>query len=313
LDKKEPTQLDLLSRLDATFSSSPPRFGSSSIPGSSSGNIRPGVKFEPMDSAVPQKRLSDVAFPMGDTTRPRPFPASPSPKKTKLEAPKTPLTQVDRNSFTSQQTPGLAIEQARERIRNTQDAISAYQVKLDRLRRKTRPSKADVSSIDQLTKTIRRLRREKDKLNATIPSMSPLKRVASDNKPLIYNPTASASGSNLQLPPAFNRPFVNQPQVVGQLPPANFIPSGSNVRLSDAPMDVNGNRPLNIMKRLEVAIPSVAGLPGPSDGLDENGDFHGRGRDTFRGPQAKADEYVGSYQCSIYNDDPVACTVSTSF
>jgi uncharacterized protein YhaN len=214
-------------------------------------------------------------------------------KKTKLEAPKTPLAQVDRNSFTSQSpvASGPFIEQARERIREKQESISAHQARLDRLRRKARPSKSDVSRIDRLTKTIRHLRQEKDKLNAAIPSVSPLKRTGPDSKPFAspikYNPVAS--GSKVQLP-GLNHPFVNQTSVVGQLPQVHSIPSGSNVRLSDAPMDIGGSRPVDIMKRLEVAIPSVAGLPGPSDGLDENGDFRGRGRDLFRGPQAKADE-----------------------
>lgn len=39
-------------------------------------------------------------------------------------------------------------------------------------------------------------------------------------------------------------------------------------------------------------------LPPMRDTRDENGDFHGRGRDTFQGPQAAATEYVPS-QCFL--------------
>jgi hypothetical protein len=37
------------------------------------------------------------------------------------------------------------------------------------------------------------------------------------------------------------------------------------------------------------AIPNMMAV---GDSRHENGNFHGRGRDTFQGPQAKADEFV---------------------
>lgn len=255
--------------------------------------MRPGIKSEPTDRLVPQKRLSDVAFPAGDAIRSNPLTRTP-PKRTKIEAPKTPLSQVDRNSFTYKHTaaPGPSIERTRELIREFQDSISASQALLDRLRRKPKHSKSDVSRINRLSRQIQEFRKKKETLNATIPSVSPLKRTGSDVKPFATpsEQHSTASGSNIQLPPAFNNPFLDQKSIVGRLPQVNSVPSSSNARLSNATMDVGGKQPLDIMRRIDVAIPSVAGLPGPSDGLDENSDFHGRGRDLFAGPQAKADE-----------------------
>lgn len=46
-----------------------------------------------------------------------------------------------------------------------------------------------------------------------------------------------------------------------------------------------------VMTRINDIIPTLPQLGG-ADHFDDNGDFHGRGRDLFVGPQAKADELV---------------------
>jgi hypothetical protein len=57
-------------------------------------------------------------------------------------------------------------------------------------------------------------------------------------------------------------------------------------------MDVD---PVITLNKYLHAIPNITAV---GDSRDENGDFHGRGRDTFQGPQAKADEFVFSLSVS---------------
>jgi hypothetical protein len=321
--EKVPAKLDLLSRLDASFGSSPAPFDSASVPGYSMGDIHSVVKPEPTDSVVPRKRLSDVATTTLDIKREpnvlhpplNRFPADRTqPKKAKLEAAKTPLAQVNRNSshYNQMVAPGLSVEQARERLRDTQNSISFEELVLDRLCRKSNPSNSDRLRMRRIARRISELRVKKEEYIAAIPSAAALKHTGSENKSLVSLPTPVkyqpvASGSKVQRP-AYNGPTLDQKPILGQ-PPINPAPSGSNVRSSSTrPVE-----PVDIMRRLEAAIPSVAGLPGPSDGLDENGDFHGRGRDPFVGPQAKADEYVHSCHVELVNNNFFIFTVSTNF
>ena len=44
----------------------------------------------------------------------------------------------------------------------------------------------------------------------------------------------------------------------------------------------------DLIARVSIKVPT----PIPTDHRDDNGDFHGRGRDLYVGPQAKADECV---------------------
>jgi hypothetical protein len=61
-----------------------------------------------------------------------------------------------------------------------------------------------------------------------------------------------------------------------------------------APRPVEQNA---IVQRLVECAPRIDTLPDP---YDDNGDFYGRGRDLWIGPQAKADEYVLFFSCMLF-------------
>ncbi|KAJ7190933.1 SNF2 superfamily protein [Mycena pura] len=61
---------------------------------------------------------------------------------------------------------------------------------------------------------------------------------------------------------------------------------GAYASASDDEMDAD---PVVTLNKVLHAIPAIAPLGG-QDHRDDNGDFHGRGRDMFQGPQAKADD-----------------------
>lgn len=298
------------------------------------------VKPEPADAGVPQKRLSDIGF-SSDAEKPgdkSSFPSSPLSKKLKTEAvPKTPLSLINRNtgSLENVQVPQLpppppsAIEDIRAKINELQTQISICQNLVDRVTRKRKKSKSDLTRMANYNRQIEDLRRRKDELNSSIPSMSPMKRTLS--RPLIqHNIKAEGSLTSLAVPPAFNSPGRLQAvqnvkaearQINFPAPPLHnpiFDPpvfkkqeqpvaSGSNTPLQavrgpfgmdmdadtdDGEDDYDSYRlPATVLERIGPIIPHLPVLQGANH-HDENGDFHGRGRDLFVGPQAKADEYV---------------------
>lgn len=298
------------------------------------------VKPEPADAGVPQKRLSDIAF-SSDAEKPgdkSSFPSSPLSKKLKTEAvPKTPLSLINRNTGSLENVqvpqppppPPSAIEDIRAKINELQTQISICQNLVDRVTRKRKKSKSDLTRMANYNRQIEDLRRRKDELNSSIPSMSPMKRTLS--RPLIqHNIKAEGSLTSLAVPPAFNSPGRLQAvqnvkaearQINFPAPPLHnpiFDPpvfkkqeqpvaSGSNTPLQavrgpfgmdmdadtdDGEDDYDSYRlPATVLERIGPIIPHLPVLQGANH-HDENGDFHGRGRDLFVGPQAKADEYV---------------------
>jgi hypothetical protein len=274
--KQEPQRIDLVSHLDSKFGSSPSGLAVSRH--TVSGTVKP----EPVESVVPQKRLSDSAFSLKHELNPSSNPLwSPSDKKPKLEDVKIPLSPVNRNKTTVNQAPvpPMSVEAAREKLEHVQTLISMNQTALDRINRKRSKSKRDSGSIKYYSREIVRLRAEKGELNAVIPNVSSVRRLP------------SVSGLNAQQPPAYisykGSAFDRDQKCEAAKVP---VASGSRVRLPviDTPPMPMDDIQRNLEQRLADVVPPI--MPLPDDHADENGDYHGRGRDRFAGPQAKADE-----------------------
>ncbi|KAF9465092.1 SNF2 family N-terminal domain-containing protein [Collybia nuda] len=322
------------------------------------------VKPEPLDAETSQKRLLDVAF-GADPDRPSgksSFPHPPLSKKLKAEpSPKTPLSRINCNTGSSEsvevsktQPPSLAVEDIRDNINKLQTRISTHQSLLDRLNRKRKKTKADLTRMTSYTRQIDDWRMQKNELNSSIPSMSSMtgtlsrtqavsgvrydESLTSLSVPPAYNtfnrlpitpsvkttigpmftsnnlarpPVGQSVKSeidyiNFPLPPAFHNPIFAPPIVKQQEQP---VASGSNVPLHDyeepfgvgMDMDLDIYRgpsedeydpyklPTQVLQQIGPVIPYLPVLQG-IDHHDENGDYHGRGRDLFRGPEAKADD-----------------------
>jgi len=119
-------------------------------------------------------------------------------------------------------------------------------------------------------------------------------------KPEIATSFAGASAFNLGRPP--------KPDPATQPPPSFLSASSSRLVIpggladSDDEMDLPGDRDPDVvidglMVRAQNVLPTVT--PIHNDAHDENGDYYGRGKDTFQGPQARADEYI-IFHCYCY-------------
>lgn len=249
------------------------------------------IKPEPVESDIPRKRLSDIAFEPGNGNEGNRSLLQSAPKKLKAELiPKEPFAIVDKNTNSSANAVapllvGVAVEETRLKIADLQSQISSLQTALDRITYKRRKSKTDLTRMSRYSSDMLRLRREKDDLTASLPrtNMSPTKR--SFSRPQMNSNVKPEPSKDYFLPPASYNPVAQTP-----------IASGSNVRLPPSfgagAMDTDSEGPLpEVMARINGIIPALPQISG-EDHFDENGDFHGRGRDLFVGPQAKADEFV---------------------
>ncbi|KAF7323759.1 SNF2 superfamily protein [Mycena kentingensis (nom. inval.)] len=227
----------------------------------------PMVKPEPTESTIPRKRPSGSIF-----IQPQ---SSPSAKKLKRE---------NTNPSLASPTKMNAADSAeiRLQITNIQLQISHQQNLLDRVLRKKRQSKADATRILTYQAEIRKLRQKKADLDASLPraGASPIKRTGSlvktESNPMIphYNPASSSKVKMEDVKPTLD--------VKSTLP----VKPRAGAYSSDDEMDVD---PVNTLDKIGHAIPYIAPLAG-SENFDEDGNWHGRGRDTFQGPQARADD-----------------------
>jgi hypothetical protein len=284
------------SKSKLAYSHQPPRRTSSLV----------RIKPEPLESDIPRKRLSDIAFGSGNGNEGNYSLSHPSLKKLKAEPThKEPFALLDRNTGSSGGVAppalpaGIAVEETRLKIADLQGRISHLQTALDRISYKRRKSKADLTRMARYASDMQRLRREKDDLSSSLPTaninMSPVKRTLS--RPQLTSNLKPEPSMDHFLPPSSHSPVTQAP-----------IASGSNVRLPRSlrigAIDTDDEAPLpEVMARINGVIPALPQLSG-EDHFDENGDFHGRGRDLFVGPQAKADEFVScffSFCCAFNN------------
>ena len=260
-----------------------------------------------------QKRLSDFADFVSDSE------TDPSElKRSKLEPPtfsKTPLAAVNRNTgYTHWENvlahpppapPPPSVEETRAKIESVQLLISKQQSAYNHYVGKKEISKSDMTRIRKCHEELKRLRMLKEEYSASIPSTS--KRTLSKTPSFFgagtVKPEPETKSDALWFRPAhslFHNPVVPRAPVVKQ-PQAQPVASSSKFATSapDSCGDEDDEElgrgiyglPDVLVNRVGPVVPVIAPLAN-ADNFDDNGDFFGRGRDTFMGPQAKADEYV---------------------
>lgn len=303
---ERPKRPSLLSQLDASFGSYSSSSSSSSQPRDQTRIVSSpeSIKPEPTEHIIPRKRPSDSGlssagvkvegFPMdflgGSSSGPESF------KKIKFEQ-KVPLASLNSNTASSSQQPsavGLSLTAATAQLEDVEQRLTKTIDEFNDLARKPRKTKADLTRFGVLNKHIDRLVAKKNDCKAVITSLThvapnPPKR---EPPPFLFPAPDPFDFSRVQPPVqppfAIQQPIIHQPQPVA---------SGSNIRLPDAmayrDMEVDDglSSDPDIPDHLRATLqPGVIG--GYGEGFDTDGNFHGRGRDTFAGPQANADEYV---------------------
>jgi hypothetical protein len=314
----KPKRPSLLSQLDASFVPSP-----SSPPVQAKNASRSTfIKPEPSESVIPRKRPSDTGL-TGSTGKAElhPFdmanpPSTPtSSKKLKAEAPKTPLAVINRNTGSSSEVqasvPGLSMTEATAQMDDVQQKLIRANIEFQKLARKKRKTKAEMMKFGRLSKDIDRLQARKNDYAAIVASLTPVPQPATHS----LVPARDISHLPAPFPPVPHHPAFPSLEwkkpIINQLQP---IASGSNVRLPDVPLpyrdvkmdpdddddddDDGGDVGMSsdgpgLPKHVIAAMgPASAGLEGYGESFDDDGNFHGRGRDRFVGPQANPDEYV---------------------
>ncbi|KAJ7039861.1 SNF2 superfamily protein [Mycena alexandri] len=257
---------------------------------------RANVKPEPVESTIPRKRANGTAFKAEDT----------APLKKVKQEDKVPLALVNRNMMAKSEPvaapiPAVDVEEVRRNISFTQAQISHLEDMHDRIQRKKNKTKAQITRMSHHASELQRLRKLKAQYDASLPrAASPIKRTGSKSQlgkteslprlpPAFYNPAVAKPKTE-----PFNMPFPQFPYDIKPVVQHNAVASssrGSGARAlpdisSDDEMEVD---PVVTLNKYLHAIPDIAPLGG-IDHADANGDYHGRGRDTFVGPQAKADD-----------------------
>lgn len=271
------------------------------------------VKSEPSEPFIPQKRLwgsSSIWDPSSRETfkvEPRDGPTfgTPNAKKVKLEAPKTPLTPLNREpSFNTIVPPAPTpaaennADDTRERLGEVQGQIRAVEAKLYKAQVKTKKTKADYTRILKFRNELSSLQALKDKYNASLPSMKPISRTGSGVRLSPVKPSVPSGSGSAHLPPPFQNPAYNNgivhnvdtdviPQPYVQ---PGRVASGSNVKLEAPPADPQPYDEDLYYQDLDAGEPVYLNYTPDDERFDEDGDFFGRGKDHFAGPIAKADE-----------------------
>ncbi|KAF9003231.1 SNF2 family N-terminal domain-containing protein [Cyathus striatus] len=384
--KQEPNKSTILDLLDSTENpvtkASSRNIKQQSAPSSPIKRVSSLLRVNSKDSkngVIPKKRLSDSALQrreFGDNLSTASN-GTGSFKRLKMEPS---LEEIPMNMSTE------SIDDTRSKLREVYTSIASAQTAIDRVNRKPKRTKSDVTKLARLSVTLENLRKKREELNALLPSMSSSKRGG-----LIKHPSFDVSDLETTLPSVrirsveerkpfaspfrrpvtpgngsvgarveeegkpftspFNRPVTpgngprtplaatssqssrvkreeatvpsgalsaqikrgipssslkSQEQLVKPKPepePLPFIaaklPSFPDRHRSHATDDdemmldydqlgrVDPALAANILNRIGINVPPP--LPN-AENFDNNGDFFGRGRDTFAGPQAKADD-----------------------
>ncbi|KAK1219704.1 hypothetical protein PQX77_017565 [Marasmius sp. AFHP31] len=295
------------------FSNTPSKVAPARTPSTSTASARPltpleiarrriraseggiSIKPEPSEATVPLKRRAsesiDQGTPVGSSasSQRKPSAASfPSTQNSKALIPKT---------SGSSQAGQPDIADVKEKIRNIQSSISRKTELMNALLRK-RKMQSDYTRINRYQQEIEALNREKDELTRSIPTapFSPQRR------PMIHSWTPQVSVKSepivkteydLLQPDLYGNTMpVAGPSTVATrpivLPPPPFLKQDPYLSEEEPDVRFTGDAAaMNVAQRFMNDIPQVAPM---HDSYDENGDFYGRGRDLFEGPQAKADD-----------------------
>lgn len=270
----------------------PTKFGSSPIRPIGYHMSGLAVKNEPVEATIPRKRPSDVAL----TRLPSPFPGvkseeSSSDKKPRLDALKERLIDDPFNSLPASSS-SAAVEDTRAKLADTISKIASVQTALQKVRHKSKLSKADNTRMAKLEESLKELTAQRQAFSASIPSAAkPLSRTSTAMKPASFVKTEPvktepvASGSNVKLAPTFQNSFDRLTSATVDVKP--FTPllpqpvaSGSNVKL-------------------EAVLPTTAApVAAKSEDYYSDDDYEPEGGydsdhwNVHQMPAAKADEFV---------------------
>ncbi|KAI0790352.1 SNF2 family N-terminal domain-containing protein [Abortiporus biennis] len=249
------------------------------------------VKDEPVDATVPSKRRSSLAsFPTFDDI---------PTKKMKVEEKKPALPPVKVTSATDTHHTAMSsesIEDIRVKITDVQTQMSHTQALLNKVQAKRKKTKSDYTRVRRYQAELSRLRDLKDKYTSSLPSSKtvghakPLSRTSS----FTNQAQAVASGSNVQLSDVYGiEPFVvkTETYVPSALSAKKSVASGSGLNLQARVKTENAGS-LDLAnefnyEKVQAALRAADEYDGP---YDSDGDFHGRGKDYYQGPVAKADD-----------------------
>ncbi|KIP09902.1 hypothetical protein PHLGIDRAFT_101971 [Phlebiopsis gigantea 11061_1 CR5-6] len=178
--------------------------------------------------------------------------------------------------------------------------MKRVQAALSEVENKPYRTQDDVTRIVNLESELWRLIELKEDCSATIHSVPGATRSGTSEytSAPAYNMQHQSvpSGSNVHLPPAFQDPdFAQQRNVLvnNGLPQVNApVASGSGVKLEEhtgyAKVETDA---LDLdFRRVTADMPGMIQPLSDDERFDEDGNFYGRGRDTFHGPVAKADD-----------------------
>lgn len=261
----------------------PTRFGSSSP-------IRPigsrmmglAVKNEPVEATIPRKRPSDVEL----ARLPAPFSwVKPeddiSDKKPRLGALAGPQTDDPFHTPSASSSAG-AVEDTRAKIDEIISKIASVQAALQRVRRKSHLSKADITRMVNLEQSLKELQAQRQAFSASIPSAptKPLSRNSSAVMPTSLVKTEPvALGSNVQLP------LYPLPSATVKADPdipiwSQAVASGSNVKIETFPSNTAAT-----------SAPEYEYYSSDDD-YEPEGGYDNDHWKVYQMPAAKADEFV---------------------
>ncbi|KZV76703.1 hypothetical protein PENSPDRAFT_646154 [Peniophora sp. CONT] len=277
------------------------------------------VKTEPKPVRV-KAEPNDVIDLSGDYPDRAPGPSARPLKRQKTlenDVESKPLSSLVNRPASS--TVAVDKENLRDKIRDVQAEIARADKRLQVARRKSRPSKADKTRISTYTAQRNALVAQKNDLESKLAGLSNQSgsfTLRSFNGPVKNEPVeppmpvASTSRAVLPRTPARVKaePF---PASLGPVKrEANAVASSSRAKLPAAPApfvdfdsddDTKDNKSAVLNATVEASAPAggkprdlddIAPQPDQyrEDPYDEEGNYFGRGKDTFVGPQAQADD-----------------------
>ncbi|KAG7091955.1 hypothetical protein E1B28_008344 [Marasmius oreades] len=272
-------------------------------------SLRATIKPEPAESIPQKRRLSDMSDECYSVlTR---HPSLPKPEPTQAVAQHSLLESID-NIAPARDNAAQAIKMdtdgIRDRIHELTSQMSSVQTLLDNALRKKTKTQSDFTRIRHHQEKVQGLGRERDELKDSLPTIpfSPSERPVTSGQEITSIKqdlhqqestleherfeqnlgrfpiaTAGPSSAALAPPPVFHQP-----------PPPQHLYNDNNtghgfvgIAEAAAPVQIS-------MANASAAVAECFhnGIETVHDPYDEDGNFYGRGRDTYQGPQAKADD-----------------------
>ncbi|KAI0313327.1 SNF2 family N-terminal domain-containing protein [Amylostereum chailletii] len=232
------------------------------------------------------------------------LPSSPSPvKKQKVITQSKDIKPLQLTAAAPPSKPSDVVA-LREEAAALQQNILNLDRRIQMIHHKSRKSKADLTRLKKLELERAKLVTKKADLGNRIPTLAP-RPESRDGKPRV--PLLVKAEPSLELLPGRALPVVPS---TPKRTPSNAQASGSNVKLSPSRRLPTGGpvlvdiKPSILNSHIEDPVPAFLKPRDPvevndhlnafarvdDDPYDENGDYFGRGKDTFNGPVAQADD-----------------------